>query len=132
MDRAAERQRWAEWLREFRKERNLSAETLATISGVSARQIYRVEAGDSGLTMDLLSRVAAALGGRFDLRFVANMPDRPRGGGNEAFLAAVERDAALSSRDNGGESSLERGLHVAQARLARTNAAPREDVEVPS
>ena len=55
-------QRIAERVREFRAERGLSLEVLATKSGVSRSMISLIERGESSPTAVVLDKLAVALG----------------------------------------------------------------------
>lgn len=63
----SERSRIAQRIAELRKEQGMSQAELADKSGMLRPHIARVESGRYGITLDVLARIAAALGVKVDL-----------------------------------------------------------------
>ncbi len=61
-----ERIRLGKRLKELREEKNIEAKRLATITGIDPANISRVEQGKHSVGIDILSRLANALGYKID------------------------------------------------------------------
>ena len=68
---AYDRRKLARKIREAREHRNISQAQLAELAGTKQPHIARLENAGASPTLDLLARVARALGLQLDVRFVA-------------------------------------------------------------
>ena len=66
-DKYDERKRIGERIKELRKKRNIDAKTLAYRIGIDASNLSRIEQGHYSVGLDILSRIAYALGAKIDL-----------------------------------------------------------------
>ena len=66
-DRQGERIRIGERIRQIREERNMEARDLAKLAGIDAANLSRIENGKYSVGIDILSKIAAALGKKIDL-----------------------------------------------------------------
>lgn len=66
-DRQGERVRIGARIREIREERKIDARTLAQLAGIDAANLSRIEKGKYSVGLDILSKIAAALGKKIDL-----------------------------------------------------------------
>lgn len=66
-DRQGERVRIGARIREIREERRLEARDLAKLAGIDAANLSRIEKGKYSVGLDILSKIAAALGKKIDL-----------------------------------------------------------------
>lgn len=65
--RQEERTRIGARIRQIREERGIEARDLALLSGVDAANLSRIENGRYSVGLDILSKIAAALGKKIDL-----------------------------------------------------------------
>ena len=65
-DRQGERLRIGTRIRQIREERGIEARDLAKLAGVDAANLSRIENGKYSVGLDILSKVAAALGKKID------------------------------------------------------------------
>ncbi|MDE6651368.1 MAG: helix-turn-helix transcriptional regulator [Paramuribaculum sp.] len=65
-DRQFERTRIGSRIRQLRDERGLEARDLAKLAGIDAANLSRIENGKYSVGLDILSKVAAALGKKID------------------------------------------------------------------
>ena len=61
-----ERIRIGNRIKEIRKEKNIDAKTLSTLTGIDAANLCRIEQGKQSAGIDLLSKIANAMGYRID------------------------------------------------------------------
>lgn len=61
-----ERIRIGQRIRELRKEKNIEAKTLAQIANIDAANLSRIEQGRYSVGLDVLARIALALGAKID------------------------------------------------------------------
>lgn len=54
-------------IRELRKEKNIEAKTLAKIANIDAANLSRIEQGLYSVGLDILSKIALALGAKIEL-----------------------------------------------------------------
>ena len=54
-------------IRELRKEKNIEAKVLAQIANIDAANLSRIEQGRYSVGLDVLSRIALALGAKVEL-----------------------------------------------------------------
>jgi transcriptional regulator with XRE-family HTH domain len=54
-------------IRELRKEKNIEAKTLAQIANIDAANLSRIEQGRYSVGIDILSKIALALGAKIEL-----------------------------------------------------------------
>lgn len=66
-NRQGERIRIGERIRQIREERNMEARELARLTGVDAANLSRIEKGKYSVGIDILSKIAAALGKKIEL-----------------------------------------------------------------
>lgn len=64
--RHADRARIGARIKEIREERGIEARDLATISGIDAANLSRIENGKYSVGLDILSKIATALGKKVD------------------------------------------------------------------
>lgn len=62
-----ERVRIGARIRELRKEKNIEAKTLAQIANIDAANLSRIEQGRYSVGLDILSKIAVALGAKIEL-----------------------------------------------------------------
>jgi len=62
-----ERERIGERIRELRKEKNIEAKMLAQIANIDAANLSRIEQGRYSVGLDILSKIAFALGAKIEL-----------------------------------------------------------------
>jgi DNA-binding Xre family transcriptional regulator len=62
-----ERVRIGARIRELRKEKNIEAKMLAQIANIDAANLSRIEQGRYSVGMDILSKIALALGAKIEL-----------------------------------------------------------------
>ena len=65
-DRQRERIRIGGRIRQIREERNVEARELAKLAGIDAANLSRIEKGKYSVGIDILSKIAAALGKKID------------------------------------------------------------------
>lgn len=65
-DRHNERIRIGNAIRQIREERNMEARHLAMLSGIDPANLCRIENGKYSVGLDILSKIAAALGKKID------------------------------------------------------------------
>ena len=65
-DRQGERIRIGGRIRQIREERNVEARELAKLAGIDAANLSRIEKGKYSVGIDILSKIAAALGKKID------------------------------------------------------------------
>ena len=65
--RSEERKRIGERIRELRKKKNLDAKAVASRAGIDASNLSRIEQGHYSVGLDILSKIASALGARVDI-----------------------------------------------------------------
>lgn len=65
-DRQGERIRIGGRIRQIREERNVEARELAKLAGIDAANLSRIEKGKYSVGIDILSKIAAALGKKLD------------------------------------------------------------------
>ena len=65
-DRHGERIRIGSRIRQIREERNMEARDLAKLAGIDAANLSRIENGKYSVGIDILSKIAAALGKKID------------------------------------------------------------------
>lgn len=70
--RDLERQRIGQRIKEIREKNQIEAKVLAKLSGVDAANICRIEQGKHSVGLDVLSKIANALGYRVDLVKITN------------------------------------------------------------
>lgn len=66
-DRQGERARIGERIRQIRHERGIEARDLAGLAGIDAANLSRIENGKYSVGLDILSKIATALGKKIDL-----------------------------------------------------------------
>ncbi len=62
-----EREKIGAKIRELRKEKNIEAKTLAQIANIDAANLSRIEQGRYSVGLDILSKIALALGAKIEL-----------------------------------------------------------------
>ena len=65
--RSEERQRIGERIRELRKKKGIDAKDLASRIGIDASNLSRIEQGRYSVGLDILSKIASALGAKVDI-----------------------------------------------------------------
>lgn len=66
-DRSMERERIGEKIRKIRLEKGIEAKQLALLAGIDAANLSRIEKGRYSVGLDILSKIANALGVQVDL-----------------------------------------------------------------
>ena len=65
--RSEERQRIGDRIRELRKKKGIDAKDLASRIGIDASNLSRIEQGRYSVGLDILSKIASALGAKVDI-----------------------------------------------------------------
>jgi len=66
-DRSEERERIGSSIRQLREKKGMEAKVLATLANIDAGNLSRIEQGKYSVGLDILSRIANALGAKVDL-----------------------------------------------------------------
>lgn len=86
----------ADRLKAIREKRQLSQQDLADRVGLSGRQIWRYENGESDPTANVLSRLAKEL--EVSMDYLAGLVDEPQGHASEEELKPMERKLLAAYR----------------------------------
>ena len=66
-DRQGERTRIGKKIRHFRKEKGIEAKDLAKLANIDAANLSRIEQGKYSVGLDILSKIASAVGYHIDI-----------------------------------------------------------------